>query len=66
MAKIHGGSGVRQGHLNRGTAPKPSPIHHGSGKPVGVLHAPPPRGSPSLTSMGPHGGTNLPRTLKRK
>jgi hypothetical protein len=44
MVKRHAGSGIPHGHLNRGTAPKPSPIHHGSGKPVGVTHAPPPPG----------------------
>jgi hypothetical protein len=43
MAKLHGGTHHVQGVLHRGTKPKPSPIHHGSGKPVGVLHAPPAR-----------------------
>ena len=39
----HGGTHHVQGRrLNRGTA-KPSPIHHGSGKPVGVVHEAPTR-----------------------
>ena len=41
MKKLHAGSGIPHGHLNRGTAPKPSPYHHGSGKPLGRLHSPP-------------------------
>jgi hypothetical protein len=45
MKKIHAGSGILHGHLNKGARPKPSPIHPGSGKPVGVLRAPPSPGS---------------------
>jgi hypothetical protein len=45
MVKRHGGTHHVQGVLNRGTAPKPSPYHHGSGKPLGVLHEAPPAGS---------------------
>jgi hypothetical protein len=42
MAKRHGGTHHVQGVLNhRGTKPQPSPIHHASGKPLGVLHSPP-------------------------
>jgi hypothetical protein len=41
MAKQHGGTHHVQGVLHRGTAPKPSLIHHGSGKPLGVLHEAP-------------------------
>jgi hypothetical protein len=39
VKKLHAGSGIPHGHLNRGTAPKPSPYHHGSGKPLGVVNA---------------------------
>jgi hypothetical protein len=39
--KHHGGTYHIQGRLNRGTAPKPSLIHHGSGKPLGQLNAAP-------------------------
>jgi hypothetical protein len=60
MTKVHGGSGRPQGVLNRGTAPKPSPQHGGSGAPKGQTHAPSPR------VYGTHGGTNLPRTLKKR
>jgi hypothetical protein len=44
MTKIHAGSGLSHGHLNKGTAPKPSPYHGGSGKSKGVTHAPSPAG----------------------
>jgi hypothetical protein len=58
MVKRHAGSGVPHGHRNIGTAPKPSPIHHGSGKPVGVLHAPPTR--PAVNSAN-YGGQKVKR-----
>jgi hypothetical protein len=45
MVKRHGGSGLPHGHQNKGTAPKPSPWHGGSGAPKGVTHAPPSAGS---------------------
>jgi hypothetical protein len=45
MKKLHGGTHHVQGRLTRRTKPQPSQIHHGSGKPLGVLHAPPPAGS---------------------
>jgi hypothetical protein len=60
MVKRHAGSGIPHGHRNIGTAPKPSPIHHGSGKPVGVVHAPPAPGGAvnkgGTFSMGRLGG----------
>jgi hypothetical protein len=60
--KTHGGSGKPQGSLNRGTRPQPSPLHGGSGARKGEVHAPQP-----LPVRGTHhGGTVLPRTLKRK
>jgi hypothetical protein len=61
MKKLHAGSGIPHGHLNRGTAPKPSPYHHGSGKPVGVTHAPPPAGGAVN-----RGGTFGMGTLKKR
>jgi hypothetical protein len=51
--KRHAGSGRPQGSLHRGTAPKPSPLHGGSGAPKGVTHA------PASRVYGLHGGTNL-------
>jgi hypothetical protein len=44
MQKLHSGSGIPHGHLNRGTDKKPSPYHGGSGKPKGVTHSPPAAG----------------------
>jgi hypothetical protein len=41
MAKHHGGTHHIQGTLNRGTVPRPSPTHAGSGRPKGILHAAP-------------------------
>jgi hypothetical protein len=41
MAKQHGGTHHIQGSLHRGTAPKPSPYHHGSGRPLGKVHEAP-------------------------
>jgi hypothetical protein len=41
-AKIHGGSGKRQGSRNYGARVRPSPVHDGSGSPKGAL-APPRR-----------------------
>jgi hypothetical protein len=39
MVKLHGGSpGKRQGVLNRGTAPKPSPWHGGTLHAKGRVH----------------------------
>ena len=43
MAKHHGGTHHVQGSLHRGTKPQPSPIHHGSGKPLGVVTKAPTR-----------------------
>jgi hypothetical protein len=44
--KRHAGSGLPQGHLNRGTERKPSPTHGGSGRPKGRVHdAPSPGGA---------------------
>jgi hypothetical protein len=57
--KRHGGSGKPQGVLNKGTRPRPNPVHGGSGAPR-VVHAPRPQ------VYGTHGGTKLPRVLKRK
>jgi hypothetical protein len=53
MAKIHGGSGVPQGHQSKGTHPRPSPTHGGSGLPKGVTRSPQPQ------VYGRHGGTAL-------
>jgi hypothetical protein len=54
MAKHHGGTHHIQGVLeNRGTAPRPSPLHGGTNLPKGVTHAPQPR------VYGNHGGTSL-------
>jgi hypothetical protein len=61
MKKLHAGSGLPHGHLNKGTAPKPAQIHVGSGRPLGVVH-----GAPQPPVYGPHGGTNLSRTLKKR
>jgi hypothetical protein len=61
MKKFHAGSGLPHGHLNKGTERKPSPIHHGSGKPLGVLHAPPSPG----TAVN-RGGTFGMGTLKKR
>jgi hypothetical protein len=43
--KLHVGSGLPHGHLNRGTEGKPSPYHGGSGKLKGITHASPAPGS---------------------
>jgi hypothetical protein len=51
--KKHAGSGKPQGSLNRGTAPKPSPVHGGTNLAKGQVHAPQPR------LYGLHGGTAL-------
>jgi hypothetical protein len=59
MTKLHAGSGRPQGSLQRGTAPKPNPVHGGSGA-SRVTHAPKPQ------VYGTHGGTNLPRVLKKQ
>jgi hypothetical protein len=58
--KTHGGSGIAQGTLNKGTRQQPSPRHGGSGSPKGVTHAPRPQ------VYGTHGGTNLPRKLTKR
>jgi hypothetical protein len=58
----HGGTDHIKGVLNKGTAPRPSPQHGGSGAPKGVVHAP----APQVVRGTTHGGTNLPRRLKRK
>jgi hypothetical protein len=60
MVKLHAGSGIPHGHQNKGTAPKPSPFHGGSGAPKGVVHAPQPQ------VYGTHGGTDLPRRLNKR
>jgi hypothetical protein len=39
--KRHAGSGLPHGHQNKGTAPKPSPTHAGSGRQKGILHEAP-------------------------
>jgi hypothetical protein len=57
--KHHAGSGKPHGVLNRGTHPRPNPVHGGSGA-SRVVHAPRPQ------VYGTHGGTNLPRTLNKK
>jgi hypothetical protein len=46
---------------HKGTEPKPSPYHGGSGKPKGVLHAP-----PSPGSAVNRGGTFGMGTLKKR
>jgi hypothetical protein len=59
--KHHGGTQHVQGALHRGTAPRPSPVHGGSGRPKGVVHAPRPR------VYSNHGGTAARMgVLKRK
>jgi hypothetical protein len=45
MVKKHGGTDHVQGSLHRGTAPKPSPYHGGSGRPKGVTNGPPKPGA---------------------
>ena len=57
----HGGTDHVQGQLNRGTAKKPSPYHHGSGKPLGGLHGP-----PGPRKYGLHGGTAAPMGQLKK
>jgi hypothetical protein len=61
MTKFHGGTKHPKGVLYRGTKPQPSTIHHGSGKPVGVVHAPP---SPGAAVN--RGGTFGMGTLKKR
>ena len=58
--KFHGGTDNPR-VLHRGTALQPAKIHVGSGRPLGVTH-----GAPQPQIYGTHGGTNLPRTLKRR
>jgi hypothetical protein len=41
MKKLHAGSGIPHGHLNRGTERKPNPFHAGSGRPHGRIHEAP-------------------------
>jgi hypothetical protein len=60
MAKNHGGTHHVQGVLHKGTKPQPS-VHHGSGKPLGVTHAPPPAGGAVN-----RGGTFGMGTLKKR
>jgi hypothetical protein len=61
----HGGTTTPKGSRNYGTQVRPSPVHGGSGAPKSQVHSS--QGNPSpLTSRGNHGGTNLPRVLKRK
>jgi hypothetical protein len=61
MTKQHGGTHHKQGVLeNRGTHVRPSPTHGGSGAAKGQTHAPKPQ------VYGSHGGTNLPRVLKKR
>jgi hypothetical protein len=60
MTKFHAGTKHQQGSLNKGTHPRPSPVHGGSGSPKGVVHAPQP------PVYGTHGGTNLPRGLNKR
>jgi hypothetical protein len=38
------GSGTQNSAMNRDNIRRPNSQHHGSGKPLGVLHAPPPPG----------------------
>jgi hypothetical protein len=64
MVKKHGGTDHIQGRLNRGTEKRPSPIHHGSGKPVGVTHAPPPPGG-AVNRGGTFGMGSLKKGGKR-
>jgi hypothetical protein len=54
MKKLHAGSGIPHGHLNKGTAPKPSPYHGGSGAPKGRVHE-----GVAPRQYGLHGGTTL-------
>jgi hypothetical protein len=61
MKKLHAGSGIPHGHLNKGTEPKPAQIHVGSGRPLGVVH-----GAPQPPVYGTHGGTDLPRRLNKR
>jgi hypothetical protein len=42
MKRLRGTGTQHNSPMNRDNAPRPSrPIHHGSGRPLGVLHAPP-------------------------
>jgi hypothetical protein len=50
----HGGTKHIKGQLTRGTAPKPSSTHHGSGKPLGVLHEAPTRPMVNDQNYGGH------------
>jgi hypothetical protein len=58
MAKHHGGTHHVQGVLHRGTKPQPSPYHHGSGKPLGVVNVAPTL--PQINSAN-YGGSKLKR-----
>jgi hypothetical protein len=60
MKKLHAGSGIPHGHLNRGTQPRPSPLHGGTTLAKGQVRA------PQGPVYGTHGGTNLPRVLKKR
>jgi hypothetical protein len=62
MTKLHAGSGLPHGHQNKGVAPKASPTHVGSGARKGFVH----HAGAAKPPLGPHGGTSLPRVLKRK
>jgi hypothetical protein len=63
MTKMHGGSPTkRQGSLNRGAKPSPTPPNHGGTHlPTGRVHAPPPAGSAVN-----RGGTFGMGTLKKR
>jgi hypothetical protein len=51
--KLHGGTHHVQGTLNRGTTPRPNPLHAGSGRRQGVTHgAPQPRVQGGTFGMG--------------
>jgi hypothetical protein len=55
------GSGTHNSPMNRDRTPRRSDAFHGgSGAPKGVVHA------PRSQIYGTHGGTDLPRTLKKR
>jgi hypothetical protein len=43
MTRTHGGTKLPR-TLNKGTHPRPNPVHAGSGRSHGITHAPPPPG----------------------
>jgi hypothetical protein len=52
VTKFHAGTKHAQGSLHRGTAPKPSPVHGGSGAAKGTVHKAPTRPAVNSANYG--------------